>query len=242
MTPERLARIQRMFSNRQPDLTVCMENVHKTHNLSAVVRTADAVGIHDVHAIMHIDNPLKTRLRTGTAKGTQNWVNVHAHDDLDEALAVFKQKGMQIVATNLSDRAVSYTEIDYTKPTALILGQEKYGISERALAAADHHVVVPMLGMVQSLNVSVAGALILYQAQQQRLAAGMYGGECKLPIAEQQRLLFERGHPIFAEACRRKGLPYPLINELGEIEADELWWQQIQMTDEAWLQSQQLSQ
>lgn len=234
MTPERLARINSMFSNRQPDLTVCLENVHKTHNLSAIVRTADAVGIHDVHAIMHIDNPLKTRLRTGTAKGTQNWVNVHQHDDLDDALCIFKQQGMQIIATNLSERAVSYTEIDYTKPTAIVLGQEKHGISERALAAADHHVIVPMLGMVQSLNVSVAGALILYQAQQQRLAAGMYGGECKLPFAEQQRLLFERGHPIFAEVCRRKGLPYPVINEQGEIEADALWWQQIQMTDAAW--------
>lgn len=227
MTPARLARLKRFFKNRQTDLTVCLEHVHKTHNLSAIVRTADAVGVHNVHAIMALDNPLRSGLKTGTARGTQNWVNVHKHDHLDDALACFKQQGMQLVATHLSSTSVDFREVDYTKPTAILVGQEKYGISENALAAADQHIVIPMVGMVQSLNVSVAAALILYEAQAQREKAGLYGA-CTLDTAEQQRLLFERGYPVFAELCRQKRLPYPQINELGEIEADPQWWQKMQ--------------
>ncbi|WP_017443864.1 tRNA (guanosine(18)-2'-O)-methyltransferase TrmH [Gayadomonas joobiniege] len=227
MTPARLARLKRFFDNRQTDLTVCLEHVHKTHNLSAIVRTADAVGVHNVHAIMALDNPLRSGLRTGTARGTQNWVNVHKHDQLSDALQTFKAQGMQLVATHLSDTAIDFREVDYTKPTAILLGQEKYGISKQALAAADQHIMIPMVGMVQSLNVSVASALILYEAQAQREKAGLYG-RCTLDEAEQQRLLFERGHPVFAELCIRKGLPYPYINQEGEIEADDDWWQKMQ--------------
>ncbi|WP_115716970.1 tRNA (guanosine(18)-2'-O)-methyltransferase TrmH [Gallaecimonas mangrovi] len=229
MSPERFARIKAVLAKRQPDLTVCMEEVHKAHNLSAVVRTADAIGIHEVHAIF----PTKgVRMRPHTAGGSLNWVKVHRHPGIEEAVGALRNQGMQIVATNLSEKAKDFRDIDYTRPTALLVGQELQGISEAALNLADHHVVIPMLGMVQSLNVSVASALILYEAQRQRQIAGMYEAS-RLPQAQWQRLLFERGYPQLARQCQRKGLPYPMIDDAGEVQADANWWQQMRSANAA---------
>ena len=106
---------------------------------------------------------------------------------------------------------------------------EKTGITQEALALADRDIIIPMIGMVQSLNVSVASALILYEAQRQRQNAGMYLREnSMLPEAEQQRLLFEGGYPVLAKVAKRKGLPYPHVNQQGEIEADADWWATMQ--------------
>ena len=195
MNPTRYARICEMLARRQPDLTVCMEQVHKPHNVSAIIRTADAVGVHEVHAV---------------------WPGL-------------KGQGMQILASHLSDNAVDFREIDYTRPTCILMGQEKTGITQEALALADRDIIIPMIGMVQSLNVSVASALILYEAQRQRQNAGMYLREnSMLPEAEQQRLLFEGGYPVLAKVAKRKGLPYPHVNQQGEIEADADWWATMQ--------------
>lgn len=230
MTPERLERINTMLDKRQPDLTVCMEGLHKSHNLAAVVRTCDAIGISDVHAVWKSE---EAEVRGGSAAGSQNWIDVHNYHKTADAIAALKAQGMQVLVTNLSDTAVNFTEIDYTKPTAIILGQEKFGTSEEALELADQHIVIPMVGMVQSLNVSVACSVVLYEAQRQRAAAGMYD-KPRLSNERRQRTLFEGGHPIFAEACQRKGLPYPEIDEAGQIVADEEWWQKMQMNKSAW--------
>ncbi len=230
MTPERLLRINAMLDQRQPDLTVCMEGVHKTHNLAAIVRTADAIGISDVHAVWKNE---RMRVSGGSAAGSQNWVDVHNYSCTKDAIAVLKQQNMQILVTNLSDTSVDFREIDYTKPTAIILGQEKFGATEAALELADQDIVIPMVGMVQSLNVSGANAVVLYEAQRQRKAAGMYDTP-SISYQRRQRFLFEGGHPIFAKACLRKGLPYPEIDEQGQIIASDEWWQQMQMTQEAW--------
>ena len=221
MSPERFARITQMLNRRQPDLTVFLEEVHKPHNLSAIVRTADAIGVSDVHATWE---DLAMCLSGKSATGSQNWVTVHSHDTTSDAVAALRAQGMQIVATNLSDTAIDFRAVDYTKPTAILMGQEKYGISQEALALADQHVIVPMVGMCQSLNVSVASALILYEAQRQRELAGMYNGECRLPDDETQRILFEGGHPIFANLCNEKKLPYPPLDDQGQINASEDWW------------------
>ena len=230
MTPERLARINNMLDQRQPDLTVCMEGVHKNHNLAAVVRTADAIGISDVHAVWKNET---MRVSGGSAAGSQNWVDVHNYSSTEDAIGVLKSQGMQVLVTNLSDTAIDFRDVDYTKPTAIVLGQEKFGATETALKMADQDIVIPMVGMVQSLNVSVANAVVLYEAQRQRKAAGMYDTP-SISEARRQRFLFEGGHPIFAQACKRKGLPYPSIDEEGQIVAPDEWWQQMQMTQEAW--------
>ncbi|MEH6594641.1 MAG: tRNA (guanosine(18)-2'-O)-methyltransferase TrmH [Colwellia polaris] len=230
MTPDRLQRINSMLDQRQPDLTVCMEGVHKTHNLAAVVRTADAIGISDVHAVWKNET---MRLSGGSAAGSQNWIDVHDYSNTEDAITELKNQGMQVLVTNLSDTAVDFREIDYTKPTAIILGQEKFGASAKALEMADQDIVIPMVGMVQSLNVSVACSVVLYEAQRQRQAAGLYQ-QPRISHERRQRILFEGGHPIFATACQRKGLPYPEIDEDGQIVASEQWWQQMQMTQDAW--------
>ncbi|BDY03058.1 tRNA (guanosine(18)-2'-O)-methyltransferase TrmH [Ferrimonas sp. YFM] len=230
MSPERLARINAMLDKRQPDLTICMEEVHKPHNLAAMVRTADAVGVHQVHAIW---TDQKTKLSGGTATGSQNWVGLKSHESITDAIQALREQGMQIIATNLSDTAVDFREIDYTKPTAILMGQEKTGITQEALALADQDVIIPMVGMVQSLNVSVATALMLYEAQRQRQEAGMYDKRT-LDDSECQRLLFEGGHPIFAKICRQKGIPYPRVDDEGQIDAPDEWWQKIQMTKDSW--------
>jgi len=223
MSPERFARINEMLDNRQPDLTLCLDKVHKTNNIAAVIRTADAVGIHQVHAIWP---DLDMRVSGNTASGSQQWVKTIRHDHMDEAKTQFRAQGMQILATNFSENAVDFREIDYTRPTAIILGNERDGVSPEGIAAADQHIIIPMIGMVQSLNVSVASALIMYEAQRQREAAGMYG-QRRLDEAYCQIKLFEQGHPIYAKACRRKSIPYPKVDEQGQIIADANWWDRM---------------
>jgi len=213
-----------MLNRRQPDLTVFMEQVHMQHNLAAIVRTADAMGINNVHATWDIDS---TRISRNVASGSQKWVNVHSHETTQDAIAVLRKQGMQIIATNLSATAIDFREVDYTRPTAIIMGQEKYGISDEALALADQDVIIPMVGMCQSLNVSVASALIMYEAQRQREIAGLYEQTCRLPEEEQHRILFEGGHPIYRQLCREKSLPYPPLDEEGQIDASEDWWNAI---------------
>lgn len=228
MTPERYARIREMLAARQPDLTLCMEQVHKPHNVSAVIRTADAVGVHEVHAVWP-----SSRMKTqgSFAAGSNSWVQVKTHKTIQDAVAKMKAMGMQVLATNLSEKAVDFRTIDYTRPTCILLGQEKTGITPEALALADSDIVIPMVGLVQSLNVSVASALILYEAQRQRQNAGMYQRKTSLlKEKEQQRLLFEGGYPVLANVAQRKKLPRPFIDDSGNIVADDAWWAAMQMT------------
>lgn len=173
MTPERKQRIIDTARLRQPDLTVFMERVHKPHNLAAVLRTCDAVGVMHAHAV-----PGEHGLPAlnNTAQGAQRWVGLTRHPDTESGLTELKRNGFACVAAHFSDRAIDFRAVDYTRPTAIVLGTEKFGISAQAAAACDEHVVIPMHGMTQSLNVSVACALILYEAQRQRLEAGMYAG------------------------------------------------------------------
>lgn len=217
-----------MLATRQPDLTVCLEQVHKPHNVSAIIRTADAVGVHQVHAVWPT-----TRMHTlvSSAAGSNSWVSVKTHRSIGDAVGHLKAQGMQILATNLSARAVDFREVDYTRPTCVLLGQEKTGITEEALALADQDIVIPMIGMVQSLNVSVASALILYEAQRQRQNAGLYRRDnSMLDEEEQQRLLFEGGYPVLANVAKRKGLPRPQIDEQGQVVASAEWWAAMQAT------------
>ncbi|EKO3795370.1 tRNA (guanosine(18)-2'-O)-methyltransferase TrmH [Vibrio metschnikovii] len=226
MNLERYQRIQDVLKARQTDLTVCLEEVHKPNNVSAVLRTADAVGLHQIHAVWPNE---QMRTLSHTSAGARNWVEVQTHNSTLEAVSHLKETGMQILVTNLSEHAIDFRAIDYTKPTAIIFGSEKSGISPQALQLADHDIVIPMVGMVQSLNVSVASALILYEAQRQRQQAGMYDREqSALSQATIQRILFERGHPVLAKVAKRKGLTYPLLDDQGQIVADEKWWDAMQ--------------
>ncbi len=226
MNIERYNRIQQVLKARQPDLTLCLEEVHKPNNISAIVRTADATGLHKIHAVWPYEN---MRTLGHISAGARNWVEVETHDRIEDAVSALKQQNMQILVTNLSETAVDFREVDYTRPTAIILGSEKNGISGKALELADQDIIIPMVGMVQSLNVSVAGALILYEAQRQREQAGMYQRETsQLSDEIINRILFERGHPVLARVAKQKGLPYPSLDEQGQIIADQVWWKAMQ--------------
>ncbi|RMG30756.1 MAG: tRNA (guanosine(18)-2'-O)-methyltransferase TrmH [Gammaproteobacteria bacterium] len=213
MTPERYRRILEVLERRQPDLTVVLEGVHKPHNLSAIQRTADAVGVLEVHAVAP-ERPYRGHRKT--AMGSEKWVDAHSHPDIETAIAHLQGRGFRVLAAHLSDRARDFRECDYTRPTALLLGTEKYGVSARALARVDGEVRLPMVGMVASLNVSVAAAVLLYEAQRQRQAAGLYDRP-RLSPAEIQRRLFRLGYPRLAARYDALGLPYPRLGPRGEL-------------------------
>ncbi len=171
MTVRRRERIREVLNRRQPDMAVIAEHVHKPHNLSAVLRSCDAVGIGTVHAV----NPTGgVPTYSATSASAEKWVELLVHATVSGAVAAARKGGKRVYAAHLSAEAVDYREVDYTVPCALILGNERQGVTSEAAELADAHVIIPMLGMVQSLNVSVAAAVILFEAQRQRLAAGFY--------------------------------------------------------------------
>ncbi|MFV9996947.1 MAG: tRNA (guanosine(18)-2'-O)-methyltransferase TrmH [Arsenophonus endosymbiont of Dermacentor nuttalli] len=227
MNSKRYARIRQVIAMRQPDLTVCLENVHKPHNISAVIRTADAVGIPEIHAIWYQNS---SKNLSAAAAGSNHWVKVKSHTTIENTISSCKAAGMQILAAHLTNKAVDFRQIDYTQPTGIILGQERTGISKRALALAYHNILIPMMGMVQSLNVSVACTLILYEAQRQRQNANMYDSRFSQLSEEEQKWLFEGGYPVLATVSKNKSLPQPLINEHSEIVASDAWWAAMQST------------
>ncbi len=225
MSIERYERIRALLATRQPDLTLLLEEVHKPHNVSAVIRSADAVGVHRMHAVWEGN----TEIRKGTSLGSQIWVNMDLHKSTKIAINHLKSQGMQVLVTHLDEHAVDFRSIDYTKPTAIVLGQEKDGATAQAVAMADQSIVIPMVGMVQSLNVSVAAATILYEAQRQRELAGMYNKPV-LDESEAQHILFKGGFPVLYAECIKRNLGFPHINENGEIEASDEWWQALQFS------------
>lgn len=213
MTPERFRKLQTILRRRQPDLTLLMDNVHKPHNLSAIVRSCDAVGVFEIHAVSRLP---RVRARKDAASGAGKWVKIKRHADLSSAHTELKQANMQILAAHLSGSAMDFRDIDYTRPTAIMLGAELDGVSETGLQLADQHIIIPMLGMVSSLNVSVAAALILFEAQHQRKAAGMYDVQQLDPLTY-ATTLFEWTHPKLAALYQRKRIPYPSLDEDGNI-------------------------
>lgn len=213
MSQRRLNKLTTVLRQRQPDLTVIMENVHKPHNLAAVLRTCDAVGVFHTHAV---SADSRVRASVNAAQGTHRWVPVIKHTRVTEAISAVREQGMQLIAAHPGSAAVDYREPDYTRPTALLLGSEHDGVTPEALAAADQQVIVPMHGMAASLNVSVAAALILYEAEAQRRRAGLYDRP-GLNQLVMERLLFEWLQPRMARYCRERGLPYPELDEDGDL-------------------------
>lgn len=213
MTPRRFARLRAVLDRRQPDLTVLFDAVHKPHNLSAIVRTCDAVGVFEVH-VAGVGPGF--RLEAASSSGAKRWVGVRTHPDLATAAAALKAAGMTVLAAHPAPGGVDFRAVDFTRPTAVVLGSELDGVSAEALALADGTTAIPMLGAVASLNVSVAGALILFEAQRQRAAAGLYDAS-RLDPALRRTTLFEWAYPRLAAFCRRKGYPYPRLGDDGTL-------------------------
>lgn len=213
MSPERFARLKQTLDNRQQDLTVVMENVHKPHNFAAIVRSCEAVGVPVAHA-MRPEGKISSH--ANTSAGSNKWVDVKSYSTIDEPFEQLRNQGYQLLTAHLNDTAVDFREIDYTQPTAIVMGSELHGISDHAAELADQSIVIPMMGLTESLNVSVATALILFEAQRQRQAAGMYG-KSQLPEEDYKSILFEWSYPDIAKHCQQKGIPYPELDEEGYL-------------------------
>ncbi len=197
------------------DLTVLLEEVDKPHNLSAILRTCDAVGTMDAHAVSKEERP---RTFNSTAQGSQKWVYLQDHPNIGIAAKKLKEKGFRLYGTNLNTKAKDYRDCNYCKPTAFVLGAEKWGLTSEAKSLMDETVFIPMRGMVQSLNVSVAAATLLFEALRQRTVAGLlpkHGEGVGLDLYKQR--LFEWAYPEVATWCKLEGRPYPQLNSDGEI-------------------------
>ncbi len=200
-----------------------MEKVHKPHNFSAILRNCDAAGVLEAHAI-----PPKggLELHRRTSSSAAKWVQVHEHAEVGAAARQLKADGFALIAADLGIGSVDFRDLDYTAPTAFVMGTEKFGLSEVGREMADHIVTVPMYGMIHSLNVSVATALLLFEAVRQREAAGMYD-ECQLQPDRRDRLLFEWSYPRVASECRRLGRAYPALDAAGAL-MDSAFWSTVQ--------------
>ena len=215
LLPRRFERLRAVLDRRMGDLTLLLEHVDKPHNLSAILRSCDAVGVLEAHAVS-----LKGRVPTfnSTSLGSQKWVALHRHERSSDAIALLKADGFRLYGTHLGADAVDYRSCDFTGPTAFVLGAEKWGLSEATAAAIDQAIVIPMAGMVQSLNVSVANAILLFEALRQRQAKGCLpsAGEGLAP-ERYGPLLFEWAYPQVAAWCRLEGRPYPALSPEGAI-------------------------
>lgn len=223
MTPERFNRITSVLRRRQPDLTVITDEVHKQRNLAAIIRTSDAVGIDTMHCITPSEG---YQLYSGTSASAEKWVQVQHHATASDAILPLKQKGFKVVAANLSASAKDYREVDYTQPTAILMGAEVKGVGEQAIQFVDEEIVLPMLGMVESYNVSVACALILAQAQDQRERAGYYQ-QVRLSSDVYKKRFFCWAHPALAEYCDKNGLEYPPTGDDGEVIDLANWYRKV---------------
>lgn len=173
-TQERLARIDDILTRKQPHLQVMLDSVHNSQNLSTIIRTADAVGVLNIYYTTPLNETL--RIHKTITQGAHRWTHRYRVEETAKVkfLQQKKKEGFQVVVTHLEERAVSFRDVDYTKPTLIVMGNEKEGVSAEVIAEATDIIVIPMQGMVQSLNVSVATALILYEAERQRENAGLY--------------------------------------------------------------------
>lgn len=223
MTPERFTRLTEALNNRQPDLTLVTDDVHKDRNLSAIMRNCEAVGIHEIHCVIPKGHYRPFR---GTARGAWRWVNLNIHKTITEPLQQLKNSGYQLVAAHLCDNAINFRKIDYTRPTAIVMGNEKEGLSAEAHGYIDHAITIPMRGMVESFNVSVASGIILSEAQRQREEVGMYGTN-RISKQQFEKTFFEWAHPQLARFCRDKRLPYPPLDEAGELIDGPEWYKNV---------------
>lgn len=225
MTPERFYRIRQVLDQRQPDLTVLADGIHKSQNISAILRTCDAVGINELHWIVPPGE--KSGIWKRSAGGSARWVKPRRHPDSASAVAHLQSRGMTIYAAHLSPSAIDYREADYTRPCAIVMGAEKEGVSAEVLAACSAEITIPMYGMVESFNVSVATALLLAEVRQQREQAGLYATGSRLPADEYRRTLFEWCHPRMARFCRERKLDYPPLDADGDIANPSAWYARV---------------
>lgn len=173
MTPERKQRLQSVLDKRQGNITVVLENVTDPHNISAVMRTADAVGLQDIY-ILNTKIPRHKKWGAKSSSSAAKWLTIHQYDNAEECFSSLRKRYSSILTTHLSTDAVSLHQLDLTGSIALVFGNEHSGVSEEIRSLADGNFIIPQVGIIRSLNISVACAVTLYEAFRQKTLAGHY--------------------------------------------------------------------
>jgi len=191
MTPERTEKLINVLSKRQANLTVVMENVDDPHNVSAVLRTCDAVGIQDVY-ILTTRIPKHKKFGYKSSSSALKWLTIHEFDNLEACVKALRKNFSTILTTHLSSDAVQLYDIDFSESVALVFGNEHSGVTEEFRALADGNFIIPQMGIIQSLNISVACAVSIYEALRQKMVAGHYD-HASLPKGQMDSLLTQWG-------------------------------------------------
>ena len=216
--PRRFERIKNVLNCRMNNLTVLVEAVNKPHNLSAILRTCDAAGVFEAN---FISDSYKVKTFNSTAQGSQKWVKLNNHETTISAISQLKKKGFKLYGTSLNESSTDYRDFDYSENTCFVLGAEKWGLSNELISKVDESIFIPMTGMVQSLNVSVAASILVFEAIRQRQSKNIlpFDGEGLSP-QEYQETLFEWSYPELASLYRKSSNKYPTLNQYGEINKD----------------------
>lgn len=176
MNDRRTEKFETVARQSQLSISVILENVNDSHNIGAILRTCDSIGIRKVYVVN--DNISKEYddlvLGKRTSMGARKWIDVEYYKDIDLCISEVRKNYKTIVGTALNESSVNYFEIDYCGSIAIMLGNEHAGLTNKAIAHCDSNIYIPQFGMTESLNVSVAGAIILYEAFRQRFTAGKY--------------------------------------------------------------------
>lgn len=172
-TPQRTEKLRGVLERRQPGLTAVFENINDPHNLSACLRSCDAVGILKVHLVYYGSQPFPKLGRQSSASAMK-WVETVCYDSVKECFEALRAEGKKIYTTHMSRESVSLYDLKLDSPAALVFGNEHAGVSDEAHSLADGNFLIPQAGMIQSLNISVACAVSLFEAYRQRMEAGLY--------------------------------------------------------------------
>jgi tRNA (guanosine-2'-O-)-methyltransferase len=211
-------KIRNVIRQSQPDLTVVLENIFDPLNISAVLRSCDAVGVREVF-VVYTKNYLDKRglvLGKRTSGGTFKWMDVYVFEDLEECFRRVRERYGRIFATSLGEQSESLYSLDLTKPTALLFGNEDEGVSPAALALCDGNFTIPQVGFAESLNISVACAITLFEARRQRDMAGYYGDKSKFSETEQLQL-FNRWQAMLKEKSWHQQIAIPIDRNSEEL-------------------------
>lgn len=173
MTPERNERLNAVLNKRQPAITVVLENVSDPHNISAVMRTCDAIGIQDIYVLNSIIEKHK-KWGTKSSSSAAKWLTIHQFTEVKTCFEALRKNYKKIYTTHLSTDAVDLYDIDLTESVALVFGNEHSGVSDELIGLCDGNFIIPQVGIIKSLNISVACAVTLYEAYRQKKSAGHY--------------------------------------------------------------------
>jgi tRNA (guanosine-2'-O-)-methyltransferase len=172
-TEKRWEKVRSVVEKRQPDLTIVLENLNDPHNFSAVLRSCDAVGIMNIHMVYYGSQPFP-KLGNKSSASAKKWIDIHRYDSISGCYNALRAENIKIFTTHMAKDSVSLYELNLTQPVALVFGNEHAGVSDEAVRLADGNFLIPQVGMIQSLNISVAAAVTLYEAYRQKMMAGHY--------------------------------------------------------------------